>query len=380
MMKNYYLFLTVILSFILVFSSCEKEDVVTIANIECNASNLADLRLNHIQLIGSHNSYRLKTYAPLLSFLQFFTSFLPDDSDPLNEWEYNHLPLPEQLDDHNVRAFELDIYYDPNGGIFFKRGALSLVGESVYSGIDAYKEPGLKVLHIPDVDYMTNYVSFKDALRELLNWSNAYPNHIPIFIMLELKETKIPLPNFAQVRKFNATAKASVVEEISDVIPENKLITPNDIRAGNSSLYSVIQSQGWPSLESSRGKFMFFALSESEIGGTVFGTNKSLTDNTNTIVKIIDNPVGDFDKIQEALDMGFIIRTRSDSGTEEARTGETERRDMAIESGAQLIYTDYYQPDERYLTEPENWTDYHFQWPELNAVARVCNQGVYLTE
>lgn len=61
---------------------------------------------------------------------------------------------------------------------------------------------------------------------------------------------------------------------------------------------------------------------------------------------------------------GFIVRTRADGDTEEARTGDYTKMNAAFESGAQIISTDYYRPDPRYKTEPENWTDYKVAFPD----------------
>jgi hypothetical protein len=59
----------------------------------------------------------------------------------------------------------------------------------------------------------------------------------------------------------------------------------------------------------------------------------------------LNDPVGDFDEIQAAVRAGFVVRTRSDADTMEARTNNTTPRDMAIASGAQWVSTDYPEPD-----------------------------------
>jgi hypothetical protein len=62
---------------------------------------------------------------------------------------------------------------------------------------------------------------------------------------------------------------------------------------------------------------------------------------------------------------GYLVRTRTDADTKEARTGETTRRDTALSSGAQLLSTDY--P----ASEPSAWTNYSVSLPN-DAIAR-CN-------
>ena len=44
---------------------------------------------------------------------------------------------------------------------------------------------------------------------------------------------------------------------------------------------------------------------------------------------------------------GFIVRTRSDAGTLEARADDPTRREAALGSGAQYVSTDYEEPDPR---------------------------------
>jgi hypothetical protein len=45
---------------------------------------------------------------------------------------------------------------------------------------------------------------------------------------------------------------------------------------------------------------------------------------------------------------GYLVRTRADADTREARAEDTSRRQLAFDSGAQFISTDYYEPDPRF--------------------------------
>ena len=67
---------------------------------------------------------------------------------------------------------------------------------------------------------------------------------------------------------------------------------------------------------------------------------------------------------QAALD-GYIIRTRTDSPTADARNNDGARRDAAFASGAHFLSTDYYVPSEFFDSE------YVVEFPD-GAVAR-CN-------
>jgi len=55
----------------------------------------------------------------------------------------------------------------------------------------------------------------------------------------------------------------------------------------------------------------------------------------------MNDVLNDFDEIVALVEQGMIIRTRSDIPNQEAKTGDTERRDRALSSGAQFVSTDY---------------------------------------
>ena len=101
-----------------------------------------DLRLNQIQVIGTHNSYHV---APSSALMTMFAGVA-------KEWQYTHRPLGEQLEQLGVRQFELDVFADDDGGSFASPvGA----GFSTPEHAAALGEPGFKVLHVQDVDYET---------------------------------------------------------------------------------------------------------------------------------------------------------------------------------------------------------------------------------
>ena len=62
----------------------------------------------------------------------------------------------------------------------------------------------------------------------------------------------------------------------------------------------------------------------------------------------VNDPIKDFDKIQRLVKDGFLVRTRADADTRQARTGDITQRDKAFSSGAQYISTDYHEPDRRF--------------------------------
>jgi hypothetical protein len=71
------------------------------------------------------------------------TFLLPAEYQP-EELDYFHEPLYDQLNTYGMRGFEIDIYNDPNGGLFYNRAANSLARMTVASNIPELKLPGLE--------------------------------------------------------------------------------------------------------------------------------------------------------------------------------------------------------------------------------------------
>jgi hypothetical protein len=59
----------------------------------------------------------------------------------------------------------------------------------------------------------------------------------------------------------------------------------------------------------------------------------------------IDDPVKNQARISGAVAAGFIVKTRADADTREARDNKTARRDAAFASGAQIVVTNFLMPD-----------------------------------
>jgi len=60
----------------------------------------------------------------------------------------------------------------------------------------------------------------------------------------------------------------------------------------------------------------------------------------------------------DAVRAGYLVRTRTDSPTADARANDTSDREVAFASGAQFLSTDYYEPsqyfDSPYVVRFEN--------------------------
>lgn len=60
-----------------------------------------------------------------------------------------------------------------------------------------------------------------------------------------------------------------------------------------------------------------------------------------TAFMLFDNALTRGSEIRDAVRKGYLVRTRADIDTVDARQGANDRRDAALASGAQIISTDY---------------------------------------
>ncbi|NNF33493.1 MAG: hypothetical protein HKN68_05265 [Saprospiraceae bacterium] len=345
---------------------------------------IVDLKLNEYTVLGSHNSYRIKTPDHIMGFMKSQSELLPEDFDP-DSWDYDHVPIFNQLDYFDIRSIELDVYRDPDGGLFYNRMGDAMMGLDYESHEAKLKEPGLKILHFPDFDYESWYLTFKDALRDIKAWSRAHPWHLPITVLVEAKEDNpdAMLPGFGLTKTlpFSGNSVEEIENEINEVFDGDmeRILRPDDVRGTNNTLKSAVKSGAWPTIDKSKGKLIFVLMASESVKNNYARGHYSLR-NRNMFIFAepwqdeaaflkIDDPVANFNEIRDYVNQGFIVRTQADADTYEARSGDTYRRDQAFASGAQIICTDYYQSDVR-AKSSAGWSDYSVDFPN-NQIALI---------
>ena len=262
---------------------------------------LEEIRLNDLRMKGTHNSYHVKT---------------PGVSTITPENNYTHANLDVQADRLGVRQFELDVHYIPG--------------------------MGLRVYHTT-LDPSTNCLGFAGCMNILLNWSIANPHHAPLWIFVEPKN----LP--AVVDELDILEM--IQTEIATTWPENMTITPAEVQGDAVDLRTAITTEGWPTLEDSRGKTLFVLLDKTEIRDLYVERNPTLenqtmfaiVDENHSLASVISfvNPETHGDRLRDASDLGFMVRTRPDEATLEAREKNYTRFELALETGANFITTDF---------------------------------------
>ncbi|MFP6607969.1 MAG: Ca2+-dependent phosphoinositide-specific phospholipase C [Myxococcota bacterium] len=354
------------------------------AEVEDFPPELDDLRMNEVQLIGSHNSYHIQPDAVLDSVMVLVLADAPVALDGLCPGEtvadncvqrlrYTHPSLDVQLGEMGIRQFELDVFAEPLGfGMqenlyqypfgwhFFLPEYPALPGMPFDP---ALAEDGFKVFHVQDIDFRSTCYTLVACLTTIRDWSLANPRHIPILVLIEVKDDRLPevvvetppigvIP-WAVPEPFSARMFRLLEAEIRSVFGEDHLLTPDDVRGGYETLREAVLTEGWPTLLEASGK-VYFALDN---GGSYLATYLSPRPSLAGAVMFTSSPPESdeaaFMKRNDPYDLeipglvedGFLVRTRADVETQEAIANDTARRDQAFASGAHFVSTDYRDPD-----------------------------------
>jgi len=258
----------------------------------------ATLRLNQIQVVGTHNSFHVAPPAgPALT--------------PARDITQSSLTL--QLDRQSVRQIELDVHAD--GGA------------------------GLAVFHV-EGDRGTTCPTFVGCLREVREWSGRHPGHLPVFIVVEPKH------------EAGAALDDLVVDaELRSVFGPKQLLTPDDVQGDAPSLRQAIQERGWPLLGSVRGKVVAVLNDEPATRSGYTSGETSLRGRAMFVYAEPPSPLGGIIGVPDArvegvridalVRAGYLVRTRADDSGVEARANDPSRALAALASGAQLVSTDY---------------------------------------
>ena len=271
----------------------------------------ATLRVNHLQALGTHNSYHLRT-----------------DGVDRPEWDYDHLPLDRQLDEQGVRQFELDLNFVPE----------SSDGPARF-----------EVYHVGFLDENTTCRALVDCLATMKAWSDAHPGHHPIVTLLEVKEAW----NDGDVAWGDAYL-ATLESELARVWPRERLLVPDDVQRDAANVRDGLAAEGWPTLGETRGRAMFVLHTGDGFraryveGGTrgnlLFADAYGDVTAAFAAYHSMNDALGDAQRIAQVVAAGHLVRTRSDGDGNEARANDTTKRDAALASGAHFVSTDFPAP------------------------------------
>lgn len=306
------------------------------------------LKLNDIQVLGSHNSFKDRIPPAVMARIRAAS---PAQADAL---DYYHLPLAAQLDS-GLRQLEIDVMADPQGGRFATPSGEALAkaaGEATGFDAAAMRRPGFKVFHVPDVDYRSHCIAFVDCLRTVDAWSRAHPGHLPLMLTINAHDLPLNRPGLTDPLRLDGPLLDALDAEIRSVLGPDRLITPDQVRGRHSTLRNAVLAGNWPKLAAARGRiFLLFdvpidiadryrAGHPSLKGRAMFAYFDDKQAESATIV--VQDPIVDGDAIRDWVRQGFVVRTRADADTKEARTRDGRKAEEAAASGAQAVSTDYY--------------------------------------
>lgn len=255
------------------------------------------IRINQIQVKGTHNSYHIE-----------------QEGNDLEDWNYTHAPLDVQLNEQGVRFFELDTHYNWDNEHF-----------------DVY--------HLSIIDPESTCKTLTNCLKVLEEWSSEHPLHHLLFVMIEPKDAVPAKEPDAWMETFE--------NDILAAWPKERILTPDDVQKDAATLPEALAKYGWPTLGETRGKIMFFVNNTEDFRDLYTHSNKDLKGRLMFVesnpqdpfgaVLIHNNPVDDAETIKQGVLDGFMVRTFADSVTEYS----AEERDQALKGGANLLSSDF---------------------------------------
>ncbi|MEW5688437.1 MAG: Ca2+-dependent phosphoinositide-specific phospholipase C [Pseudomonadota bacterium] len=125
----------------------------------CKREAVDALPMNRLQVVGTHNSYKAAIAPNEMATLKAVNPAAAITLD------YAHSPLLEQLE-AGARQLEIDVVNDPAGGLYANPLGYRMAGAAaVPYDFAPLKGPGLKVIHVPDVDYRSTCPTFVACLR-----------------------------------------------------------------------------------------------------------------------------------------------------------------------------------------------------------------------
>jgi hypothetical protein len=305
-------------------------------------------RLNALQYIGSHNSYHAG-FAPSEAAL-----WQRMDPAMFALLDYRHPPLTQQLDD-GVRQIELDIYADAKGGRYAHPAIVDRIAKAglppapAIAAPGVMEKPGFKVMHVQDLDQRSTCQPLRACLQEVRAWSRQHPGHVPVFVLLETKQSPLQL-DFATVQPepFGTAAMDALDAELRSVFQPGEYLSPDQVRGDASSLNAAIRDHGWPSLDDARGKVVFlldqraaglsYLPGHPSLRGRMCFTNAAPGEDDAAFTERND---GSAEDIAQLVKAGYLVRTRTDADLKEPARNDSTRRDSMLASGAQLLSTDF---------------------------------------
>ncbi|MEM7154954.1 MAG: phosphatidylinositol-specific phospholipase C domain-containing protein [Myxococcota bacterium] len=270
------------------------------------------LRMNHVQSKGTHNSYHVEPLIP----------FHPSH-------EYSHDPLPEQLDAHGVRTFEIDVHRNVDDTI--------------------------TVYHILGIDQETTCETFQECLQGIKEWSDEHPLHLPVVVWVEVKDDTggIDMSSPQQLNRLD--------DIVNGVFPPDQLLTPDDVQGEYDSIRERLVTEGWPTLGEVRGTVLVTILDGEH--GEIYSEGYTTLAGRAMFVRVgggeFDTPIAAIAKmgagsgeLADAHAQNMIIASNI-CAADESDDDCFAQRQEAVDAGIHMLKDDYAAP----VADREYWLD-----------------------
>ncbi|MGH3323836.1 MAG: Ca2+-dependent phosphoinositide-specific phospholipase C, partial [Streptomyces sp.] len=214
-------------------------------------------------------------------------------------------------------------------------------------------------LHWADFDYRSSCVTLTRCLTQVKEWSERQPGHVPVPILLELKQTdpELEARGGAKSPPWDTAMLDALDTAIRGVFPDGRTVTPDDIRRPGETLGQSVRRHGWPRVAGHRGEVMFLMDNDDQklqdayraggresLQGRVLFTDSEPGRPDAAFMKINDPTGANKTAIQDLVRRGYFVRTRSDVPLGQASSGDTRMLRDALDSGAQMVSTDFPVP------------------------------------
>jgi len=206
---------------------------------------------------------------------------------------------------------------------------------------------GYEVYHLPLIDSRSTCGLLVDCLGVLKKWSDANRGHHCLFVWIEPKDD-------LGGGTFDMEA---LDEEILSVWPRERLVTPGLVRGERANLRAAIEEDGWPELDSVRGRAMFMLLDRGRQRKAYLDRGQGAGTRGDPVLFVLVNP-GEFDSpfaavakidnpssryIPHALEKGIIVGSNVSSASA-SDEGNSRRLQAGLQQGVHLLTGDFPAP------------------------------------
>ena len=314
----------------------------------CGAASGA-VRLNQIQVVGTHNSYHVEA-SPAEKALRIGSGLIDEST-----LEYGFPPLTEQLDLQGVRQIELDVWADPAGGLYAAPRLRTLALEGPYD--PAMSSPASRSCTSRTTTTARRASRSRRACRRSRPGRTPIRGHVPLAILRRAQghgAAASASPPRSRCRgracRWTRSTRRSAPSSRPSASSSRTRARPPPDAGGRRAARRLAGARGEPrqgAVPDGQRRALPHALPARAIRACAAACS-SPTARPACPTPPSSRPTtrrgAELARIRRAVRLGYVVRTRADEDTREARSGDMRRARRALASGAQWVSTDYPAP------------------------------------